>query len=205
MLQIDWLQYAVAGLSALGGFALGAIAEPLKKIINDALKRRDLRRALYAEIAFNYVSIEPLLFCGPPEYLHLLMQKFDENIKRVARLETFEHVKSQNELAFKIGEWNQLIHLYSFLSDIVNSPRLSEFKARQGVTWLAIVEACALDPLASGMTSLDIEMFSKINRGAYQLLLDIKSGKRQRAHDRLKDVEQKMGEPALSLNRSAVI
>jgi len=186
-MQIEWLRVVETVLSGLGGFGLGIIAEPLKKIASDSVKRRNLRRALYAEIAYNYSSIYPLLFVGPPECLPVLMQKFAENIKRVARLETFECVKSQNELSFAIPEWNQFISLYSFLSDIVNSRHPSELKARQGVTWLGMVEACAIEPLAFG-TTLDVKIFRKVNRGVFHLLSDIKSGKRQRAAERFKRI-----------------
>ena len=191
-MQIEWLRVGETVLSGLGGFGLGIIAEPLKKIANDSVKRQNLRRALYAETAYNYSSIYPLLFVGPPECLPVLMQKFDQNIKRVARLETFEYVKSQNELSFAIPEWNQFISLYSFLLDIVNSQQSSELKARQGVTWLGMVEACTIEPLAFG-TTLDIDMFRKVNRGVCQLFSDIKLGKRQRATDRFKEVAEKSG------------
>lgn len=106
----DWLKILI---STLAGFSAAIVAEPLKAVITDVIKRRHLRRALYIELSANIGSLAHYGFRrdGESMYFYALSEW-----GAVTRRDAFEHALKQPDVflrvrdAFTIRMVYELIH-----------------------------------------------------------------------------------------------
>lgn len=159
-------------VGAVVGFALTLLADPIKVSLKDWIDRRQLRKALYAEMAHNYSG---LLTCLIPQHLALLEHRFAENVCEYTRVQVYQDAKQQHHLFLGVKEWSQITRIYEPLLRIIASDLPSAVKASQAIAIIIVLEESILSNF------LSLKLFSKVNPDISGSIREIKYGKRKRS------------------------
>ena len=191
----EWLKIL---LTALAAFAVGVVTEPLKLIISNRYKMRNMRRSLYSELANNYGHLSMFLReeARPVEdfYLFCETEGFPTDAYRWA--------KSQLDVFYQLEEAGVLDNIYRNLEWAFSSVGDMEEQEEQedpDTVYRALLAMSIFEKhISEG--NLKLKLFRSVSRQAYKLFEDLKNARIESAQDLINRMQSRAQEGGTGAN-----
>lgn len=113
-------------IATLSGFIIAFFADPIKTYFQQRTRKRNIRRALYSEIHFNYDALSSFYYKRmDKEITNRDMYQFVEGIKHIARLEAYQYyITHDMDLFYQFREVATINTLYAELRLLLENAQI---------------------------------------------------------------------------------